>query len=95
LISSPNLSYGTPKFANFETFQSLSRNISPIVKQTSENSSYFYFRFSRNRLFLRHISSFFVIFATIFLEMYPTDLREIFSVCRLSAYGSTYKKLPR
>jgi len=32
-------------------------------------------------------------FAAIFLEMYPTDFREIFSVCRLSTPGSTDKKI--
>jgi len=34
---------------------------------------------------------FLVTFAAIFLEMYPKDFREIFSVCRLSTPGSTDK----
>ena len=52
---------------------------------------YFYFRFSKNRLFFVSYMYFLVTFAAIFLEMYPKDFREIFSVCRLSTPGSTDK----
>jgi len=34
-----------------------------------------------------------MIFVAIFLDMYPPDFREIFSVCKTSTSGSTDKKL--